>query len=114
MVPHFRRKICLSPSAHLATGHRLEGNPLTAANRLLLEKLQLSLNLQLLQLLWTSLHKFIMRYALDVGELGISGTLKNQPTVIGAPLPPTALSCPEARLTPASEAPAMVTGKVEF
>ena len=42
----------------------------------------------------------------------ISGTLKNQPTVIGAPLPPTALSCPEARLTPASEAPAMVTGKV--
>ena len=30
-------------------------------------------------------------------------------TVIGAPLPPTAFSWPEARLTPAREAPAMVT-----
>ena len=31
-------------------------------------------------------------------------------TVTGVPLPPTALSWPEARLTPAREAPAMVTG----
>ena len=34
------------------------------------------------------------------------------PTVIGAPLPPTAFSWPEARLTPAREAPAIVTEQI--
>ena len=63
-----RYRIFAQKSAHLATGHRLEGNPLTAANRLLLEKLQLSLNLQLLQLLWTPLHIFMIQYALKVGN----------------------------------------------
>jgi hypothetical protein len=38
----------------LATGHWLQGHPLTSTDRLLLEKLQLSLHLQLLQLLRTS------------------------------------------------------------
>ena len=63
-----RYRIFAQKSAHLATGHRLESDPLTAAHRLLLEKLQLSLNLQLLQLLWTPLHIFMIRYALNVGE----------------------------------------------
>ena len=63
-----RYRIFAQKSAHLATGHRLEGNPLTAADRLLLEKLQLSLNLQLLQLLWTPLHIFMIQYALNFLE----------------------------------------------
>ena len=45
--------------AHLATGHRLQGHSLTSTDRLLLEKLQLPLHLQLLQLLRTPLQRNI-------------------------------------------------------
>ena len=44
-------------AAHLATGHRLQGDSLASTNRLLLEKLQLPLHFQLLQLLRTPLQK---------------------------------------------------------
>ena len=94
---------------YLAAGHGLQGNPLAAPHRLLLEELELALDLKLLHLLGAPLET---RGAGCVMQDCLLRKLMKglRLTVTGVPLPPTALSWPEARLTPASEAPAMVTG----